>query len=892
MIQIKKTILTLVALLAVTTGAWADQLASSYSSDATLNEVTVSASMEVTIATGVTVTINNGLNITSGTLTVKGPGTLVVNGKAGSNGGYSALSNGGNGTPGSAAITGNIIVQGGATVKATGGNGGNGGNSGSETGGNGAQGGAAITGEVTIQDASTLEATGGNGGNGGNGDDGGNGGNGGVAFAGTLTYKGGTVTADGGNGGSGGWGDMDEGYGPSGSAGKAFTTSVNFVSSDYILTDGSNAITATQVTSKKKVVISPKVAVNSVTLAPTSATLTLGDYVALTATIDPTNAMDPTVKWNVTAGAEKVKLYKDENCSTEVGTAATDLLTVYAKGLAVGEATVTVTSNDDATKTAACTVTVIQPGPKVAWNKAEKTGKFTMPGGNVTLEPDYYPQAALTAAPTAINDVPATTDGAIVKAGTVANIGSTETAQGTVMYYVSPTALDDAALLALAADKWTADVPTAEKLTKGEAYVYYYVRGNDSDTDEENFSDGDILAANALTVTIAAEPTKVTLAANDKTMGIVEVAGESKVEWTADTWKGWTADIKEHTVDDITITGTQKTSIYELTSEDKYKNSLLFFVVKVWDNSTVTFSTTGDPFSRIEFTMIDDYSQYNPNIIPNDNWTVEGKSAVWEGEATKSLTLQSCSTQVSKITFFKGATPDGVTINGDGTFTVAKTATVTLKATPAEGYKFLYWEDDQTNTNPVREVTIESGMADMTYKAVFAEITYNVTFAEGTDPNEWTADPNADVKKGQTVTVTYTGSKKVIGVKAEKKAAEPVLLTTITAADNSSFKSGSQTFGDVATVTLTGDYLINDGSHGGWYCQGSNKTATISVAAANGANITSVKFYTAGGGSAEDKDAPFEVTTTTVTSSDITTYLNGNSIGSYGVSKIEVYGTK
>ena len=176
---------------------------------------------------------------------------------------------------------------------------------------------------------------------------------------------------------------------------------------------------------------------------------------------------------------------------------------------------------------------------------------------------------------------------------------------------------------------------------------------------------------------------------------------------------------------------------------------------------------------------------------------------------------------------------------------------------------------------------------------IAAAPTYAVTFAEGTpESDKWKADPATDVKKGQTVTVTYTGSKKVIGVKAEKKAAEPVLLTTITAADNSSFKSGSQTFGDVATVTLTGDYLINDGSHGGWYCQGSNKTATISVAEANGANITSVKFYTAGGGSAEDKDAPFEVTTTTVTSSDITTYLNGNSIGSYGVSKIEVYGTK
>ena len=186
----------------------------------------------------------------------------------------------------------------------------------------------------------------------------------------------------------------------------------------------------------------------------------------------------------------------------------------YIDAVGAGTATITVSfagnKNYKAAQSKTLTVTVLAPaasGPEVAWNKAEKTGTFTMPGGNVTLEPEYYPQAALTAAPTAINDVPATTDGAIVKAGTVANIGSTETAQGTVMYYVSPTALDDAALLALAADKWTADVPTAKSLAQGQAYVYYYVRGNDSDTDEENFSDGDILSANALTVTIAAEPT-------------------------------------------------------------------------------------------------------------------------------------------------------------------------------------------------------------------------------------------------------------------------------------------------------------------------------------------------------------------------------------------------
>ena len=208
------------------------------------------------------------------------------------------------------------------------------------------------------------------------------------------------------------------------------------------------------------------------------------------------------------------------------------------------------------------------------------------------------------------------------------------------------------------------------------------------------------MPASNIELQVEYEPTKVTMAVNDKTMGTAEVAGQSKVEWTAETWKGWAYDPKEYTVDDITMTSSQTAYIRESTEENKYKNSLSFGVMYSSDKSTVTFSTTGDPFSRIEFTMIDDYSESNPNIIPNDNWTVEGKSAVWEGEATKSLTLQSCSTKVSKITFFKGAIPDGVTVNGDGTFTVAKTATVTLKATPAEGYKFLYWEDDKTNRLP------------------------------------------------------------------------------------------------------------------------------------------------------------------------------------------------
>ena len=503
--------ITLALLITAVTGARADQLASSYSSNATLNAVTVSASMEVTIATGVTVTINNGLNITSGTLTVKGPGTLVVNGKAGSNGasGWEG-SNGGNG---GVAISGNIIVQGGATVTATGGNGGNGG-------------------------SGALKA--------------GTGGTGGNAFAGTLTYKSGTVTANGGSGGSGGYIDDEEKYASSGSAGKAFANDVDFTqTTGYSVTDGTSTIGS--VLNQTKVVIS--------------------------------GGTDPSAS----------------------------------------------------------------SGPEVAWDKATKTGSFKMPGGNVTLEPEYYPQAVLAAAPTAINNVPATTDGAIVEAGTVMNIGETTTAQGTVMYYVSPTALDDAALLALAADQWTAGVPTAAGLAQGQAHVYYYVRGNDSDTDEEVFSDGDILATNALTVTIAAEPTYAVTFAEG-----VNPEPPAEPEWTASPAAGVT---KGQTVT-VTYTGTKK--VIGVKAEKKAKAPAGPITV-TWNNDDITgtgksftkdgvtitagnidftdknfengtFTTTLGNFTKIEVTT-------GIWLASGTGWSGSGQSGTWTGTPASSVSF-------------------------------------------------------------------------------------------------------------------------------------------------------------------------------------------------------------------------------------------------------------
>ena len=129
-----------------------------------------------------------------------------------------------------------------------------------------------------------------------------------------------------------------------------------------------------------------------------------------------------------------------------------------------------------------------------------------MPAGNVTLEPEYYPQAEFAMStgtePYALFPEPidaiffATTDQPLVTPGRVADIpGSTDgKKQGTVMFYVGTTDnLTEDQLIALVNEgKWSPEVPNAADIKEAcEVYVYYYIKGNDGDTDETTFSDGD-----------------------------------------------------------------------------------------------------------------------------------------------------------------------------------------------------------------------------------------------------------------------------------------------------------------------------------------------------------------------------------------------------------------
>ena len=112
--------------------------------------------------------------------------------------------------------------------------------------------------------------------------------------------------------------------------------------------------------------------------------------------------------------------------------------------------------------------------------------------------------------------------------------------------------------------------------------------------------------------------------------------------------------------------------------------------------------------------------------------------------------------------------PAGVETDKDGNIYVQNATEVTLVALPAEGYKLVSWSNEAKVTDDGKQ-TITMTDADLTITATFAEITYNVTFVEGTDLNEWSATPNT-AAKNTGVKVTYSGAKKVIGVKAEKKA--------------------------------------------------------------------------------------------------------------------------
>ena len=127
--------------------------------------------------------------------------------------------------------------------------------------------------------------------------------------------------------------------------------------------------------------------------------------------------------------------------------------------------------------------------------------------------------------------------------------------------------------------------------------------------------------------------------------------------------------------------------------------------------------------------------------------------------------------------------------------------------TAAEGYtitKCIFYDDaNRTATDSEAPFVVETTDGDKTPRVnstpiladqskgikkieVYGYVTptatgYSVTLAEGTeDFDKWTIEPKTGLNGGETVTATYSGEKKVKSVKAVKKAAATIPVTTIT----------------------------------------------------------------------------------------------------------------
>ena len=163
---------------------------------------------------------------------------------------------------------------------------------------------------------------------------------------------------------------------------------------------------------------------------------------------------------------------------------------------------------------------------EVTPGEAANTWTFEMPAFDVEIAPIYAPVAQwakvenVDQLPTAIEGIYAESTDAIVKAGTVANIGETENPQGTVMYAVTSTNQATAP----APTAFSADVPTAKDIKVGsEVLVWYYIKGADTPKDEKataenTFNDSEICAT-PITVTVLSNKFDITFkAANDNTI--------------------------------------------------------------------------------------------------------------------------------------------------------------------------------------------------------------------------------------------------------------------------------------------------------------------------------------------------------------------------------------
>ena len=193
-----------------------------------------------------------------------------------------------------------------------------------------------------------------------------------------------------------------------------------------------------------------------------------------------------------------------------------------------------------------------------------------------------------------------------------------------------------------------------------------------------------------------------------------------------------------------------------------------------------TFTTASGKFTKIEVTA--------PHVdISGTGWS----GGSWTGDASSSVSYSGDIYDVGmgqlKIVFTieESVAVTGVTLDKtEVALNIGETVTLTATVAPDDATdKTVTWATSDETVATVADgvvtavaagtatitVITTDGAKTATCTVTVAEPTYNVTFKEGTaDVGNWTIDP-ASAKQGQTVTITYNGTKKVKSVKAVKK---------------------------------------------------------------------------------------------------------------------------
>ncbi len=164
--------------------------------------------------------------------------------------------------------------------------------------------------------------------------------------------------------------------------------------------------------------------------------------------------------------------------------------------------------------------------------------------------------------------------------------------------------------------------------------------------------------------------------------------------------------------------------------------------------------------------------------------------------------------------------PAGFEKDEEGNIYVEPGTVIKVKVVPNEGYRLVSLTDGtndiEVDADGIATITMPDEYADLTLTATFSN-EYTVALnAEGLSDEEaaaWKAatgdnDPAAlpleNVKYGTEVKVTYSGTRKVIGVKAEKKAATPATPAESTVTWNSENISFLQLYEPSAPFTMMG----------------------------------------------------------------------------------------